>query len=224
MLKPLSGLCFALTLLAVPPATAGEIMGVASVIDGDTIEIRGQRIRLHGIDAPESRQFCTRPNGERWRCGQQAALALADRVGRTTVRCEDRDRDGYGRIVAVCFQGEEDLNRWLVASGWAAAYRRYSVDYVRDEDAARDAALGIWSGMFDMPWNWRQGQRLTAAANDNAPGKCLIKGNISWSGERIYHVPGGRWYEQTEVDESEGERWFCSEQEARSAGWRRSLQ
>lgn len=134
-------------------------IGLASVIDGDTIEIRGQRIRLHGVDAPESGQLCTRPNGERWRCGQQAALALADRVGRAIVRCEERERDRYGRIVAVCFKEEDDLNRWLVMNGWAVAYRRYSEDYVREEDAARQARLGVWSGDFEMPWDWRRGKR-----------------------------------------------------------------
>ena len=102
-------LLFALCLL-VPSAAAAEprqIVGVASVIDGDTIEIHGQRIRLFGIDAPESSQLCARPTGERWRCGQQASFALADRIGRATVSCQPHDLDRYGRIVAVCFQESE---------------------------------------------------------------------------------------------------------------------
>ena len=94
-----------------------RIIGVTSVVDGDTIEIHGQRIRLFGIDAPESSQLCVRPTGERWRCGQQASLALADRIGRATVSCQHRDLDRYGRVVAVCFKGNEDLNRWMVANG-----------------------------------------------------------------------------------------------------------
>ena len=132
------------------------IIGIASVIDGDTIEIHGTRIRLFGIDAPESSQLCVRPTGERWRCGQQASFALADRIERGTVRCEERDVDRYGRIVAVCFKGAEDLNRWMVANGWAVAYRRYSLDYVADEDTARRNRTNIWSGKFDMPWEWRR--------------------------------------------------------------------
>ena len=132
------------------------IIGVASVIDGDTIEIHGTRIRLFGIDAPESSQLCVRQTGERWRCGQQASFALADRIGGATVRCDQRDVDRYGRVVAVCFKGTEDLDRWMVANGWAVAYRRYSLDYVADEDEAHHRKINIWSGEFEMPWDWRR--------------------------------------------------------------------
>jgi len=135
-----------------------NIVGIASVIDGDTIEIHGRRIRLFGIDAPESQQFCFRANGEPWRCGQHASFALADRIGRATLRCEPRDIDRYNRTVAVCFKGNEDLNRWMVANGWAVAFRRYSLEYVAAEDAARRSRFNVWSGSFEMPWDWR-GQR-----------------------------------------------------------------
>jgi endonuclease YncB( thermonuclease family) len=141
-----------------PASAQPNIAGVASVIDGDTIEIHGLRIRLYGIDAPESGQLCLKPTGERWRCGQQASFALADRIRRTTVSCRPRDRDRYGRIVAVCFKGKEDLNRWMVANGWAVAYRHYSLDYVTDEDAARLGRINI-CGTFDMPWDWRAQRR-----------------------------------------------------------------
>ncbi|MFN3347382.1 thermonuclease family protein [Pseudorhodoplanes sp.] len=152
-------LCIVVLLVVLAVAAAGAqtpIVGVASVIDGDTIEIRGQRIRLFGIDAPESSQLCVRPNGEPWRCGQQASFALADRIGRATVRCEQRDLDRYGRVVAVCFQGIEDLGRRMVQHGWAVAFRRYSLDYVGDENIARRNRANIWSGEFDMPWDWRR--------------------------------------------------------------------
>jgi endonuclease YncB( thermonuclease family) len=114
--------------LSLPALAAEPLVGTASIVDGDTIEIHGQRIRFHGIDAPESRQECTRSDSTTWRCGQQAALALSDRIGRSIVRCDPRDRDRYGRIVAICFKGAEDLNRWMVASGWAVAYRKYSLE------------------------------------------------------------------------------------------------
>jgi len=142
--------------MTVSAAAQDRFVGVVSVIDGDTIEIHGQRIRLFGIDAPESSQLCIRASGERSRCGQQASFALADRIGRATVSCHPRDLDRYGRIVAVCFNGKEDLNRWMVANGWAVAYRHYSEHYVPEEDAARRGRTNIWSSDFDLPWDWRQ--------------------------------------------------------------------
>lgn len=199
--------------------------GVATVVDGDTLNLHGTRIRLHGIDAPESAQLCLDAGGQRWRCGQRAAMALADRIGRAPVRCRRTDTDRYSRMIAVCFRGEEDLNAWMVAEGWAVAYRRYSRDYVSQEDAARAARAGIWAGSFVMPWDWRRGQRVVPPATTQArPEGCDIKGNINARGQRIYHVPGGRWYDQTRINESRGQRWFCSEEEARAAGWRRSRQ
>jgi endonuclease YncB( thermonuclease family) len=140
------------------PAGAGGIAGRASVIDGDTLEIHGERIRLFGIDAPEGAQTCQR-DGEPWPCGRRAAFALAGRIGNRTVSCDPRDRDRYGRLVAVCIAGAEDLNAWMVRQGWALAYRRYSKDYVADEDAARQQEAGMWSGTFTPPWEWRRGER-----------------------------------------------------------------
>lgn len=102
--------------LACWSAAAADLTGRASIIDGDTLEVHDQRIRLFGIDAPESRQTCE-ADGQTYRCGQQAALALADHVGQRTVACEQRDIDRYGRIVAVCRAGGEDLNGWLVSQG-----------------------------------------------------------------------------------------------------------
>ncbi|MFO1097839.1 MAG: thermonuclease family protein [Xanthobacteraceae bacterium] len=147
---------FLLVFSVIGPASAQDlIVGVASVIDGDTIEIHDHRIRLFGIDAPESSQLCVRTTGERWRCGQQASFALADRIGRAPVSCQPRDLDRYGRVVAVCFKGNEDLNRWMVASGWAVAYKQYSLDYVADEVGARRSRINIRSGEFEMPRDWR---------------------------------------------------------------------
>ena len=86
------------------------------MIDGDTIEVNGSRIRLHGIDAPERAQTCL-AGGKRWQCGQHATRALADRIAGRPVACEERARDRYGRIVAVCRLNGRDLNAWLVAEG-----------------------------------------------------------------------------------------------------------
>lgn len=202
-------------------ASAQALQGQASVIDGDTLDIHGKRIRLHGIDAPESDQVCTRHDGQRWRCGQQAALALDDRIGQRTVQCRQQDTDRYGRVVAECFAGGESLNRWLVAQGWAVAYRQFSTAYVGDEARARRAGAGIWSGDFTPPAEHRQQARIPAATAASAPPSgCRIKGNISAAGERVYHSPGQQHYERTRIDTAAGERWFCSPAQAEAAGWR----
>jgi endonuclease YncB( thermonuclease family) len=138
---------------------ASPITGRASVIDGDTIEIRGQRIRLFGIDAPESRQTCTDQKGATYRCGQKAAQALDYRISDGVVTCEPKDRDRYGRIVAVCRAYGEDLSAWMTGLGWALAFRRYSEQYVPAEKLAERRKAGMWSGQFVPPWEWRAGTR-----------------------------------------------------------------
>lgn len=137
---------------------AYTITGNASVIDGDTIEIHGTRIRLFGIDAPESGQSCS-AQGKNFRCGQRAALALADEIGNQVVNCQVKDRDRYGRVVAVCLAGGEDINAWMVANGWALAYRNYSHDYVSQEERAAGSKIGMWQGEFVPPWDWRRSRR-----------------------------------------------------------------
>ncbi|WP_281023696.1 thermonuclease family protein [Minwuia sp. IMCC3009] len=149
-------------------AVAEEIVGRVSVTDGDTVVIHGERIRLHGIDAAESAQTCE-AGGKVWRCGQQASLALAERIGHLRVRCETFQRDRYGRVIAICRQGQTDLNRWMVRNGWAVAYRRYSTDYVAAENEASQAGRGIWRGHFVPPWDWRRGDRLGVTSPSRPP-------------------------------------------------------
>ena len=210
--------------LAAHPET---LSGNARVIDGDTLAIAGERVRLDGIDAPESRQSCTR-DGRPWACGKAATEAIRNLVGRNPVRCEVNRRDRYGRAIGACFATGRDLQQLLVRQGLALAYRAYSTRYAPEENAARKERIGLWSGSFVEPWLWRKqrrGERHTvrrrAAPAAPNPASCRIKGNIGASG-RIYHVPGGKHYDRTRIDESRGERWFCSEAEARAAGWRRS--
>ena len=223
-IRPILALIVIALLTQLPGPAAAEISGPAKAIDGDTIKIRGAKIRLHGIDAPESAQVC-KAKEKSYRCGTSATLALARRIVGKSVSCDERDRDRYGRIVAVCHADGEDLNAWLVSEGLALAYRRYSTDYVDQEQAAQEAKRGLWRGEFVKPWQWRKGKRMAGEkATDAAPGTCRIKGNISRKGKRIYHLPGGRSYAATKIDENKGERWFCSEKQAKGAGWQQSSQ
>jgi endonuclease YncB( thermonuclease family) len=145
---------------SITPATnSGEILaGQASVIDGDTIDIHGTRIRFSGIDAPESGQTCE-AGGTSYRCGQRAALALSDFIGNHTVSCNKIGTDRYRRVIARCFAAGIDLSSWMVLNGWAIAYRKYSMDYVADEDRARNQRVGIWAGTFVAPELWRKGKQ-----------------------------------------------------------------
>ena len=223
--------CVVLSAVALARPVHADVSGRAQVIDGDSLRIGGTRIRLFGIDAPELGQGC-QAEGKLWLCGGLAKLRLKERISGRRVVCGEKDRDRYKRVVAVCRVDGEDLNAWMVSEGWAIAYRRYSQDYVDEEAAAKAAGLGLWRGDFVPPWDWRRGKRLTTAPRDTdrttPPAanrddrKCRIKGNISSKGTRIYHVPGGRYYDRTRINTSTGERWFCTEAEARAAGWRRS--
>ena len=145
----------AVALLTVGQGAAGTLAGRVTVIDGDTIEMRGERIRLFGIDAPESGQTCRTGEGRDWRCGTQAARELDQLARGRTVTCETRDTDRYGRTVAVCKAGGLDLGSALVAGGHAVAFRSYSKIYVPAEEAAKAAGRGLWAGEFQMPSDWR---------------------------------------------------------------------
>lgn len=138
-------------------ASGDGLRGQASVIDGDTIEIHGERIRLLDIDAPESRQTCTRPDGTEWRCGQQAALELSDWIDGRTVSCRSEKMDRYGRHLANCSVGGDNLSQWLAGNGWAVPYRDCGCEVIRAASwGAELSKRGIWSGSFIMPWEWRK--------------------------------------------------------------------
>ena len=136
-----------------------SLSGVASVIDGDTIDIHGQRIRLFGIDTPEKGQTCDDATGQPYRCGQKAAFVLADFIGRSPVSCEPKANDRYGRIVGRCFVRNIDMNEYMVRSGWALAYRRYASDYIGAEQEAKNNHRGVWAGSLTPPWEWRKAKR-----------------------------------------------------------------
>lgn len=155
MLRLLAAALLAATLADGPPA----LTGLAQVIDGDTIAIGATRIGLYGIAAPERDQLCSR-DGRTWPCGMAAVSALRRKLQGQTIACEARGKDQARRTLAICFLEAEDIGAWLVGEGWAVAFRRYSTDYVAEEDGARAARRGIWSGEFEMPWDhWQKKRR-----------------------------------------------------------------
>jgi endonuclease YncB( thermonuclease family) len=201
-----------------------DVSGVASVVDGDTLDVGAVTVRLHGVDAPEAGQRCERADGKSWACGLRAADRLASFADGRMVRCAVLDRDQYARLIGRCATpaadgGVPDVGRQMVREGLAWAFTRFSDDYVEDEADARARRVGIWQGAAEAPWDYRAA-RWSAAAQAAPDPRCPIKGNISWGGERIYHTPWSPWYDRTSIRETDGERWFCDEAEARGAGWR----
>ena len=135
---------------------ADEISGIPKITDGDTIKIFNKKIRLHGIDTPEKKQICFK-NSKEYRCGQEATDALIKKINKKTVVCKVQEKlDRYNRYIGVCFLGNTDLNKWMVRNGYAVAYRRYSKDYIEDENYAKKNKIGLWSGNFIHPEKWRK--------------------------------------------------------------------
>lgn len=209
------------------------IAGVASVIDGDTIEVHGQRIRFNGIDAPESSQYCDDARGFEYPCGRRSAEALDGFLGASKpIHCSFVTWDHYGRFVGDCTRADgASVAGWMVEHGQALDWPKYSDGaYAAQQAKAQAAKVGLWVGSFQTPWDWRaQHSDDVQAPATSTPlfafggnAGCNIKGNISANGERIYHVPGQKYYSVTIIDQAKGERWFCSEAEAIAAGWRRS--
>jgi endonuclease YncB( thermonuclease family) len=168
----------ALALSAVVVVAAAEDLriGQASVIDGDTIQIHGQRIRLWRIDAPESDQLCRDEESNHYQCGRLAAKALAAlfvTIARP-VSCSPTGHDRYRRTVAVCFLGQPgpDIGKWLVASGFALDWPQYSKgQYASDQRGAEKAERGIWRGSFVEPWKYRACRRSEAAIRPCSDGE-----------------------------------------------------
>ncbi|WP_261320401.1 thermonuclease family protein [Rhizobium leguminosarum] len=202
-------------------ATGATSVSAASirVIDGDTIDLGHVRYRLHGIDAPEVGQRCKRGDGSEWACGQVALQRMEELVQGNEVRCDARDTDMYGRVIAVCTAAGKQINAEMITSGMAWAFRKYSLDYVDLEDQAKLRHIGIWQAPNVAAWDYRTHKWEAATAEAPQEG-CPIKGNINRQHEKIYHAPWSKDYEKTRIDGSKGERWFCSEAEAIAAGWR----
>ncbi|QIK78646.1 thermonuclease family protein [Sphingomonas piscis] len=228
-----------ITLFLTEPGFAQEIVsGVGKAADGDTLTLGADRIRLFGIDAPELNQTCER-SGQRWNCGEEAKVRLASLISRG-ISCSTNGTDDFGRLLARCSLNGVDLNQLMVTSGFAVAFRRYSLDYVSAEEKARAAKRGIWAGSFQMPSDYRQSGRggrpdkwvvttnrvgpISRAAEEATSSSnslrtaCDIKGNRNRKGQWIYHMPEMPYYGSTRA-----EQMFCSEAEAQAAGYRRAI-
>jgi len=125
------------------------------ITDGDTIKINGEKIRFSGIDTPELKQNCIK-GGESNPCGITAKQILINKIGNNKVICISEGKDQYKRTLAECFVNDESLSSYLVRSGYAFAYRRYSKKFIIDEDYARINKFGLWSMKFEYPWDWRK--------------------------------------------------------------------
>ncbi len=161
----------ALILASIPEAFADDLVGRASVIDGDTLEIHGTRIRLWGIDAPESSQLCRGENSLQYRCGAKAANDLDAFIARRPVNCLPITLDQYGRTVASCSVEGVDLGQWLVRNGLALDWPPFSKGkYDSDQRDADHAGRGIWTGSYVEPWLYRAciraGGRPTDCSDD----------------------------------------------------------
>lgn len=130
------------------------------MIDGDTLDIHGQRIRLWGVDAPEGCQSCQTAEGASYACGRLSANRLDQHLQDKVVSCFEKDTDRYGRMVARCEVGGEEVGAWLVRRGLALRYARYAgTAYLIEEAQARQERAGIWAGEFTVPEDWRREQR-----------------------------------------------------------------
>ena len=148
------------------PSQAQVIYGNPRVVDGDTLDFGGERVRLFGIDAPERAQTCTR-DGQAWACGEDAKALLQALVADNRVSCRQRDTDRYGRSVATCSVARLDLSDAIARAGYAVALDQFGSDYVPAAEAAKSARLGIWSGEFQAPADFRAndpGYRAEVAA------------------------------------------------------------
>ena len=154
------GSCLAVLLVWSSAIEAASLTGQPLVLDADTVIMSGERIRLKGIDAPETTQRCLDAWQQLYPCGRVATNALIDKIGISPLTCVGDARDRYTRLLATCFVDDLDVNGWLVQLGYALAYRKYSTRYVAEEEEAKALKRGIWAGTFTPPWEWRREKRL----------------------------------------------------------------
>jgi len=216
-------ICTAFVLMLLPnlamALAAADFSGRVQVIDGDTIDVGDVRVRIHGIDAPENDQHCRSEQGIDWACGRWVNDQVRQRLQGQIAHCVQVDIDKYSRVVATCSVAGEDIGRALVSDGLAFAYRKYSMAYDLDEKGAAINDRGLHASSVQSPSAFRRSRIKGRIPPDR---DCVIKGNISAKGKRIFHSPGQAFYERTGINTRNGERWFCSSNDAIKAGWRAS--
>jgi micrococcal nuclease len=219
------------TALSAPSETDSNLVKVVRAVDGDTIEIEGgDKVRYIGIDTPET----VDPRKPVQCFGVEASKKNKELVEGKTVRLEKdiTDKDKYNRLLRYVYIGDVFVNLELVKQGFAYSYSyppdiKYQDQFVKAQQEAQEAKRGLWGACSSdarvNPSVAPQSLSPSPATQNSAPSSCTIKGNISASGEKIYHLPGCGSYAKTQIDENRGEKWFCSETEAQTAGWRRAL-
>ena len=133
------------------------------VVDGDTIILKGEKIRFSGIDTPELKQTCIKGT-EKFFCGQYAKILLIKKIGNKTPECISEGEDAYKRTLAECFVNGESLSSFLVRHGYAFAYRKYSKKFIKDEEYAKKIKIGMWSMEFEFPWDYRKNKSKRAVS------------------------------------------------------------
>lgn len=196
---------------------ASIVEGRGVALAGDRLRVSGKVLVLDGIEAPDAEQTCTKESGTTWRCGQDAREDLGDTLRKRRVRCEITEALESGLVKGRCLQDGKDVAAALVEKGSVFAEAGFFASYSSIEAAAREARLGIWDGTPLRPSAWRDA--VWAEAQAKAPGGCPIKARAS-SGSKTYVVPWSRDYDGVRIDLARGDRWFCSEDEAKSAGWK----
>ncbi len=199
-------------------SSAKPIEGRAQALSGDTLRIGSTTIRLAGIEAPEAEQRCGQ-GSKQWKCGAAAQTGLARVIGGQRISCTPDGTDGAGLTLAYCTAGNTDINGELVRKGHVFAEQSFFARYSSQEQEARAAKAGLWvgGGEAERPSEYRA--KAWEEAKRRAPDGCPIKGLVR-DGDRVYVVPGTADYERGRVQTSRGGRWFCSEREAVSAGFK----
>ncbi len=212
-----SAAIFCAALVVSPPALADlrQVSGPALILEGDLLEVRGETLRLWGVDALEPGQNCYRRTGV-WACGAAAVAHLEAFIGTSEVRCLIQDGSS-DEVQAKCSMKGLDLSAELANHGFALVPPDGPQDYILNHHDGRTHQAGLWGTVYVPPWEWRQGRRVLEWIMD-AKG-CSIKGDISEDGNRTYYLPNQPAYDAVRIQTEHNERWFCSAEDADAAGW-----